>query len=238
MNKSVYDKEAISFQNDDEMLSEILSDETEENKIISILVIEDDAHDFDLIRRKLNTMRAFEVELFHATDVVTARNLVENNTIDIALVDYFLGSDSGVRAIQEVGGRVGNFPIVMVSGTPGNHVQKIGMSAGAINHLNKDDISSMTLETTIRSALYTHKLEVKLKNSILELKKIDNAKTIFFEQVSYLLNHQISELLTEVDLDKKSLSNHSKEELICKIDEIKNLTNELSKTFDELLRFK
>ena len=102
MNKSVYDKEAIGLQNDDEVLSEILSDETEENKIISILVIEDDTHDFDLIRRKLNTMRAFEVELFHATDIVTARNFVKNNTIDIVLVDYFLGSDSGVRAIQDL----------------------------------------------------------------------------------------------------------------------------------------
>ena len=238
MNKSVYDNEAISFQNDDEILSEILSDDTEENNVLSILVIEDDPHDFDLIRRKLNTMRAFEVKLFHAADIVKARNFVENNAIDIALVDYFLGSDSGVRAIQEVGGRVGDFPIVMVSGTPGNHVQKIGMSAGAINHLNKDDISSMTLETTIRSALYTHKLEVKLKNSILELKKINKAKTIFFEQVSYLLNHQISGLLSEVDKDKHTSRTLDKEKLESKIDKIRCLTAELSNTFNELLKFK
>ena len=91
---------------------------------INVLVIEDNDTDFELIRRSLRNLEGYTAEVFHAHDVVTVRSLIRKVNFDVALVDYCLGADSGLRAIQEVGGRCGDCAIILVSGMPGHEVSK------------------------------------------------------------------------------------------------------------------
>ena len=130
---------------------------------LSVLVIEDSQPDFELVKRTLRLMEVFDAEVHHAYDIVSARDILEAVKIDLAIVDYCLGADSGVRAIKEAGGRGGDFPIIMVSGMPAPEIQQIALNAGALNHINKHSPSPLLMDNTIRSALHTHVLEGRLK---------------------------------------------------------------------------
>ena len=162
---------------------------------INVLVLEDNEIDFEIMQRNLREMENYDAEIFHASDLEMARGIAECVNIDIALVDYCLGLDSGVMAINDIGGRCGDFAVIMVSGMPGREISQIALNAGAINHLDKNIISSILLETTIRSAIYTHRIERRLSNTILELERADRSKSNFFARMSHDLKTPLNAII-------------------------------------------
>ena len=162
---------------------------------ITVLVVEDSEVDFEILKRNLRQMNAFEAEIYHACDLVSARGIAEIIDIDVALIDYHLGPDSGVRSIQDFGGRCGNCVNIMVSGMPEHEVAQIALNAGAINYINKNHINPILLETTIRSALHTHRIEKVLKNTVIELERANKSKCRFFSRMSHDLKTPLNAIL-------------------------------------------
>lgn len=162
---------------------------------ISVLIVDDDEVDFFIIKRSLSQMQAYDADIHYASDIETAREIAATQPIDLALVDYCLGTETGVRAIEEIGGRGGQIPIIMVSGMPGTEVPQIALKAGAINHINKNEVSPVLFDSMIRSALYTHRLESQLRDTIYELNKADRAKDNFFSRMSHDLKTPLNAIL-------------------------------------------
>lgn len=128
-------------------------------RLVRVLVVEDDFGDYDVVARALARMRHFQAATTRANTLEAARLLLSKHVYDVILVDYQLGLDCGVRLLQEIGGRgAAAVPILMTS-LPDHEVQERALRAGAIGCIDKSDLSATLLETTIRYALYTHKLE-------------------------------------------------------------------------------
>lgn len=164
-------------------------------KHIRVLIVDDDEMDFDILKRSMSQMESFDVEFHYACGLNSAREICNSTNIDIAFVDYCLGADSGVRAIKEIGGRGGNCAIVMISGMPGNEVPQMALNAGAINHVNKNEITPALLDTIVRSSLYTHEIETQLKDTIVALNHADQAKNNFFSRMSHDLKTPLNAIL-------------------------------------------
>jgi DNA-binding NarL/FixJ family response regulator len=81
------------------------------------------------------------------------------NFYDVYLIDYNLGAECGARFVQEVGGRSGRGVPILLTGLMDRQVHDNALHAGAISCINKSDLSPTLLETTIRYALYTHRVE-------------------------------------------------------------------------------
>lgn len=179
-------------------LSRYQHDETEDHvelRRINVLVIDDSDTDFRIVKKTLQLMDALRADVWHAHDLVSARAYTDCQTFDVALVDFCLGIDTGVRAIQELGGRLGSTALILLTGMPGQDIPQIALKAGAIQCLNKNQINPVLLETTIRSAIHTHQLELKLQEMIVDLEMANRAKTDFFARIGHDLKTPLNAIL-------------------------------------------
>ena len=139
--------------------------ESQERRQLNVLVGEDDDEDFMILKRHLEDMEDFDARISRATTLHAAMDMAETSQFQLALVDYWLGADTGPRVLEGLGGRHGALPTVLVTGLGHDAYKKAAMKAGAIHCLSKDDINTTVLQDTIRSVLHTHELESKLRTS-------------------------------------------------------------------------
>ena len=125
------------------------------------LALEDSFADFDLLRRTLLKTNAFRFHLTRARTLEEARLARARQSFDIAFIDYNLGVESGVRFLQELGGRDGQTVPILITGLPDPQIYDVALKAGALGLINKTDLTPTLLETTIRSALHTKAVERK-----------------------------------------------------------------------------
>ena len=137
---------------------------------LDVLVVDDDFGDYDAVARALRKVESFEISVTRAKTVEAARKLVQERSFDIYFIDYNLGAESGARIFQEIGGRSSRGAAILLTGLTNREVQEIALRAGAICCVNKSDISPTMLETTMRCAIYTHRLEAKLRSLLVQTK--------------------------------------------------------------------
>ncbi|MEQ8825421.1 MAG: response regulator [Filomicrobium sp.] len=133
---------------------------------LHILVVEDDFGDYDNLCRAVRNMPHLTATTDCARSIAEARQLLAQGDFDIALVDYCLGTETGIRFLKELGGRTGSIPAILLTGLDELLPQNTALDAGAISCINKDDLSPTVLETTIRFALHTHKLETSTQKIV------------------------------------------------------------------------
>lgn len=167
---------------------------------IKVLIIEDSDTDFGLIRRMLQLMETFRAEVSHARDLAAARSMAGDQHFDVALVDFYLGIDTGAQAIHELGGRLGSTAVILLTGMPGHEILQSALKAGAIHCLDKNQLNPVLLETTVRSALHTHELEAKLHEMIIDLELANRAKTEFFARMGNDLKTPLNAILGFTDM--------------------------------------
>lgn len=140
------------------LLREVYS-ETEKPQAINVLVVEDSDEDFFLITRCLNTLSDFDVSISRANDAKAASRISTMKDIDLAIVDYWLGEDTGPQVLAELGGRHGSCPAILVTGLGHSAYKHAALKAGAIQSLSKDQLTADLLQDAIHAAFMTHKVE-------------------------------------------------------------------------------
>jgi DNA-binding NtrC family response regulator len=134
--------------------------------LVRVLVVDDDFGDYDAVARTLRKMQHFQAECTRAKTLESARRLIAENVYDVYLIDYNLGAECGARFVQEVGGRSSRGVTILLTGLLDRHVHDNALRAGAISCINKSDLSPTLLETTIRYALYTHRVEADISRLV------------------------------------------------------------------------
>jgi response regulator of citrate/malate metabolism len=145
------------------------ADTIEMPSVLRVLVVDDDFGDYDAVARCLRKMDHFQAQFTRAKTLEAARRLVADNVYDVYLIDYNLGAECGVRFLQEVGGRSGRTVAILLTGLLDRHVHDNALRAGAISCINKSDLSPRLLETTIRYAMYTHRIEASVSKVLTAL---------------------------------------------------------------------
>jgi DNA-binding NarL/FixJ family response regulator len=136
---------------------------------VRVLVVDDDFGDYDDIARSLRKMTHFKADFTRAKTLEAARRLMAEREFDVYLIDYNLGAECGARFVQEVGGRSGRGVPILLTGLMDRQVHDNALRAGAVSCINKSDLSPTLLETTIRYALYTHRIEAGVSRLVLAL---------------------------------------------------------------------
>jgi PAS domain S-box-containing protein len=123
------------------------------DKLVRILLIEDDEDDYVLTRNLLSQIRSGRFELTWAATYREALELIKRGGHDLCLVDYRLGEYNGVDLLRAA--RAGNCrtPAILLSAQDDHHVDLKAMGAGAVDYLVKGQIDKAALERSIRYAL-------------------------------------------------------------------------------------
>lgn len=131
-----------------------------------ILLIEDDEDDYILTRAILNDIHTVQVSLDWVMTVDSALEAFENNQHDAILVDYDLGSRSGLDLVREAALRGVKAPLIMLSGRGSYETDVEAMHLGAVDYLSKEEVTAPLLERTIRYAIERKHTEEELERRV------------------------------------------------------------------------
>ncbi len=150
------------------------------------LVIDDDPGDIEIVRRLLEDISAGEVEVTAFTDVESALPDLGSKGFDLIFIDYLLGEETGLEALEAIRGRARECPVVLLTGQGSEQVAVDAMKAGVADYVVKGSLSANTLQRVVANALAKFELEQQVKEQQLRLAEkvqelqdaLDHVKTL------------------------------------------------------------
>ncbi|RBL92801.1 hybrid sensor histidine kinase/response regulator [Chitinophaga flava] len=123
-----------------------------------ILMIDDDEDDFFLVNALLQDISPDQYILQWVSSYREALAVIESRTHDLYLVDYRLGSHTGIDVLHHFRNLGYKAPVILFTGKGDYHIDKEAMQAGAADYLVKSEITAVGLERAIRYTLdkFTH----------------------------------------------------------------------------------
>lgn len=120
---------------------------------IGVLLVDDDADEYPLIRDLLEQSgeQVYRLEYAHSAD--EARKLVRVQQFDAYLIDYLLGAENGLELARELVALTPDVPYLLLTGMSDRQIDSAAMEAGAADYLNKAELTSALLEHALHYAL-------------------------------------------------------------------------------------
>lgn len=131
------------------------SDEAKQHySAFRMLVVDDDVDDQLLLQTMLNSGASDLIPDIDAVqDWEAAVAAVTHNVYDIALIDYRLGSRSGLELIKALAKVPGAPPMILLTGYDSPEIDQLALEAGAIDYIDKNRLDSRLLKRTLRFVL-------------------------------------------------------------------------------------
>lgn len=131
----------------------------------NILVIDDDEDDLVLVKEMLREAKGRKVAVHWATSFEAGREALHSPDYNAVLVDYDLGSHTGIELIREANAQGVAAPLILFTGRGSYEVDVEAMEAGATLYLTKGEVNPLLLERGIRYAIDLKQKETELRHS-------------------------------------------------------------------------
>lgn len=122
-------------------------------KDISLLVVDDDEDDFILLKSYLEDLKNFHFHFQWTSDYKSALELMCQNGHDVVVIDYLMGSYTGLELLKAAIDGGCRMPVIVLTGQGSHKVDIEAMELGASDFLVKTDINGEKLERSIRYAI-------------------------------------------------------------------------------------
>ncbi len=146
-----------------------------------ILLVEDDEDDYFLVKAWLSQVKHGQFSLEWVSRYEAALQAVAASTFDVVLVDYQLGSRSGLELIREAIAQCQTIPFILLTGRGNYEVDLTAMEAGAADYLSKAELTAPLLERSIRYAIAQKRAEQIMRRA--------------YEKVEVLVDERTEELI-------------------------------------------
>ena len=120
-----------------------------------VLVIDDSESDRVVLRRQLSKVENIATDVVEATDIAGGIAALESGGVDVCLVDYRLGPDTANDFAERARRADHRVPVIMVSGYTREELREELPSSSLTHFINKEEISPLLLELTLRNAVET-----------------------------------------------------------------------------------
>jgi PAS domain S-box-containing protein len=142
---------------------------------LNILLVEDDEEDYVITRSLLSKAQVIECDLEWVASYDEGLEAVLTDRYDACLVDYWLGSRTGLELLQEAKEQGCRTPIILLTGQGDLKVDLEAMEAGAADYLNKNEIDAPLLERSLRYARERGEAEERIRKQAALLDKARDA---------------------------------------------------------------
>lgn len=123
------------------------------NKNISLLVVDDDEDDFILLKSYLEDLQNFRFQFEWTPEYRTALELMKQNKHDVVIIDYLMGSHTGLELLKAAVKDGCRMPVIVLTGKGSHKIDVEAMELGAADFLVKPEINGEKLERSIRYAI-------------------------------------------------------------------------------------
>ena len=133
-----------------------------EKTSLRVLLIEDNEGDAALTRRHLQSAELASYDVVWVSSAEDGLRLAQTEPFDACLVDYYLAGLDGLHVVAELRNAGCEVPCILLTGSGSPELDMQAMTAGAVDYLNKDDLSKDTLERSVRYAIDRRRSEQAL----------------------------------------------------------------------------
>jgi DNA-binding response OmpR family regulator len=166
-----------------------------ERRKLTILVIDDDPADVEILRRRLEEIVGREVEFMAFNDAQTGCAAAIRCEADLIFLDYLLGAETGLEVFHEIRQGGCNLPVIMLTGHGSEEVAVEAMKAGVSDYLVKGRISPDSLRLVISNALQKSEMQQKIKEQREALLDAERQR-VMMESVGAACHHFAQPLTT------------------------------------------
>ena len=170
-----------------------------EDKLIKILIIEDNPEDLRLIEEMLKEVENPVFELQHSKKLSDGLRCLVRNNFDILLLDLSLPDSTGLDTFFSVYEQAPEIPIVILSGFNDEETAIKAVSEGAQDYLVKGEVSSLLLSRSISYAIERKLIEDELIRHRYYLNELVEKRTEELEMANRYLQEEIKEKETLID---------------------------------------
>ena len=201
-------------------------------KSARILLVEDDEDDYILTSDSLAQLESYCFDIEWVTDSKQALDKLIHDDFDICLLDYQLGAQSGLEVLRQAEQKNCNTPIIMLTGQTDDSLDKYALAAGAVDYLNKDEISTDRFARAVRYALARNDA-TKERLERLKAETQNRSKDRFLAHLSHELRTPLTSILgyTELLLNSEK-AQHAASELNIILSNGKHLLSLLNDVLD------
>ena len=156
-------------------------------KILQILIVEDDMVDRDIIKRALKGS-GIKHELFFAEDHESGKKATLGKEFDCIFLDYNLPGGTGLELLKAIRQSENKSPIIMVTSLGDEKLAVESMKLGADDYIPKNLINSSSIGQNVRHAIKgkeNEKRQLELEKQLQETQKklstvVSNSPIILF----------------------------------------------------------
>ena len=120
---------------------------------VRVLIVDDNPADIIVLENTLQKNRAFTSEVIHAETVADAMEIAQQQEIDVCIVDYQLGDKTAIDLMRSLNDSALNLPVIVVTAATTDDLNALLLSHGALDFIDKDDITPDRLSRSIRYAV-------------------------------------------------------------------------------------
>ena len=166
-----------------------------EKRKFTILVIDDNPADVEILRRLLEQIEDWEIKLLVCNDAGTGRAEALRGQVDLIFLDYLLGVETGLELLHEIRKGGCALPVIMFTGHGSEEVAVEAMKAGVSDYLVKGQITPDSLRLVISNALQKYKMQQKIEEQRKALLDAEHQR-VMMESVAATCHHFAGPLTT------------------------------------------
>ncbi len=169
------------------------------NTAVKVLLVDDDEDDAIITQALLqqSSVPRFEIDWVRSYDAGLTR--LKEHHHDISLLDYNLGSRTGIDFLRAAHSDCQHAPIIMLTGQGNESLVLEALESGAIDYIPKRNISSENLQRAICHGMEKIRLQTELAAHQRELERTNHElkqRTDEIQRFYHLLAHELKTPLT------------------------------------------
>ncbi|MDP5033243.1 response regulator [Paraglaciecola sp.] len=169
------------------------------SKVARILMVEDDEDDYILTSDSLEQLDSYQFDIHWVTNPKVAVEKLSQEEFDICLLDFQLGAQSGLDVLRQAIKLGCMTPIIMLTGQDDDNLDKLAQDAGAVDYINKEDISTGRFARAIRYALARNEVASE-RLERLKAETQNRSKDRFLAHLSHELRTPLTSILGYTEL--------------------------------------
>lgn len=162
----------------------------EENKIIRVLIVDDDEDDYIIIRDLFSEIEEQRFRIEWVSEFDQAVEIMKKEDFDVFLVDYYLGKNNGLELLKYAEEHGINNPFILLTGLGDREIDIKAMKSGASDYLIKGEIDHILLERSIRYSIQRKQSQERLKET--HTKLVHSEKLAGIGQLAAGIAHEIN----------------------------------------------
>jgi len=145
------------------------------NNPLTILIVEDNAGDYLILKEHLQRMKLPVKKIVHAVNMESVTPVIANTNFDVVLLDLSLPDSMGIDSIITMDRLLPKTAIICLSGSSAEDAAVESISLGAQDYLVKGDFDEKLLSKTIQHSIERKRILENLHLSNERFKLLDKA---------------------------------------------------------------